>query len=428
MAIAAVEVAKRSSRSTPWAWLWLFPILFRLLLLLTEPTLSDDVYRYLWDGHLIGNGVNPYRYPVEALELDRYDVGLRSQVNNPGLATPYLPAAQGLFAAIAALFPLTATSVQATMIAFDLATAGLIVALLSRVNLPTDRVALYLWNPLVIVEIAHGAHLDAFMIALTLGAVLASPHRRSGDAATPPWSAAVGPLLLAAATLTRGLPALAVAVLWWRWTWPQRLLYGAASAVPILVFARGPGLGLGPEALESGTGVFGTVRAYGQRWQFNGSIFNWVLRVLDGPDGETRARLVVGLAMGLVALFVAYRVRGGSTSTRTDLRAISVLMMAYVLLTTTVHPWYLLILMALLPFWTPAEGRTTPAARAGDWMALVPWYYLAAALSLSYLTYLDPDAHAELAWVRRVEWWPTLALLGAWLIQRARSGQTAGEH
>ncbi len=61
-------------------------------------------------------------------------------------------------------------------------------------------------------------------------------------------------------------------------------------------------------------------------------------------------------------------------------------------------------------------------------MALVPWCYLAAALSLSYLTYLDPDAHAELAWVRRVEWWPTLALLGAWLIQRARSGQTAGEH
>lgn len=53
-------------RPIPAKWLWGGAILFRLLLLFTSPTLSDDIYRYLWDGHVSVNGVSPYIYPIDA--------------------------------------------------------------------------------------------------------------------------------------------------------------------------------------------------------------------------------------------------------------------------------------------------------------------------------------------------------------------------
>ncbi len=46
------------------AWVWGTAVLSRLLLLLTTPTLSDDVYRTIWDGHVAINGVSPYAYAV----------------------------------------------------------------------------------------------------------------------------------------------------------------------------------------------------------------------------------------------------------------------------------------------------------------------------------------------------------------------------
>ncbi|MDH3680678.1 MAG: hypothetical protein OEV40_12075 [Acidimicrobiia bacterium] len=404
-AVAAAERAWRNGLEVPAQWLWLAPIAFRLLLWLTEPTLSDDVYRYLWDGHLVSSGVNPYRYPVEATELDAYDVGIRSLVNNPDLATPYLPGAEVLFGLVAAVLPLNATSMQVVMTGLDLATAGLIVTILARVGLPTHRVVLYLWNPLVIVEIAHGAHLDALMTALTLAAVVSAiPGGSTREAGV------ASPLLLAAASLTRGLPILAAPVLWWRWRWSHRLVFAAAAILPIALFAAGPGLGL-----ESEAGVFGTAREYAVRWQFNASVFDTVEGLIGGPDPGSRARGLVTSVMlaltGAVALRARRRQRsaaaGSTDSARRDVRAIAVLLMSYVVLTPTFNPWYLVVVLAFLPVWAPGPGE--PVVRR--WIGLAPWLYLAAASSLSYLTYLDPAAHAELGWVRRVEWWPTMLLL-----------------
>jgi len=55
-------------------------------MLTTEPSLSDDVHRYLWDGHLVSQGVNPYSHPIEAAELDAFEIDSRLLANNPQLA------------------------------------------------------------------------------------------------------------------------------------------------------------------------------------------------------------------------------------------------------------------------------------------------------------------------------------------------------
>lgn len=90
---------------------------------------------------------------------------------------------------------------------------------------------------------------------------------------------------------------------------------------------------------------------------------------------------------------------------------------AYVLFTPVVHPWYLLLLLALTPFLAPGENES------GDrWLVASPWLLLSATVILSYLTYRDPAAFAELVWVRRVVWLPTLALLAVagWWLRRSR--------
>jgi hypothetical protein len=91
------------------------------------------------------------------------------------------------------------------------------------------------------------------------------------------------------------------------------------------------------------------------------------------------------------------------------LMAISLI--AYLLLTPTVHPWYALLLLVFLPFLPPAANEPRRY-----WLAVLPWLYLSAALPLSYLTYLDPHDFRELEWVRQTEWLPALALLLVWII------------
>ena len=107
-------------RAAPMTLVWGAAIIFRLLLLLTPPTLSDDVYRYLWDGYVANHGVSPYAYPIDSPELDYLDNPLRSQANHRWMASPYLPAAQFLFISLTRLFPLQPLFLQMAMVVFDL--------------------------------------------------------------------------------------------------------------------------------------------------------------------------------------------------------------------------------------------------------------------------------------------------------------------
>ena len=383
-------------RPVPFVWLWVIPIVFRLLLLSTTPTLSDDVYRYMWDGNVTTAGVSPYAYPLDAPELDCIHIPARDLANNPSLGTPYLPVAQATFAATAGVAPSEPLGLQIVMVGFDLAAAVVIVGLLHVAALPKRRVMLYLWNPLVVVEVAHGAHLDALMVFLALLAVyltLIKPRSRT-------WGA---PVVLALATMTKPLPLLLLPVLWPRWRRSQRLVYGITIALIIVPFGWTAGWGL--DGGSDGAGVFGSVGVY-SGWAFNSGAYHWLAGWVDRSgvaEPAVAARFIVAalITSMLVVTWALARQRG---SPRDTLRLMALALMAYALLTPTFHPWYLLIVIAFLPF-IASDNRVQ------NWLNVAPWLYLSGAAFLSYLTYLDPLNHGEIEWVRRVEWYPTLMLL-----------------
>lgn len=410
----------------PGRWLWALPILFRLLLLATDPTLSDDVYRYLWDGHVLTGGVNPYSYAVSAAELDHLDIPIRSLVNNPDLATPYLPTTQLLFAALALGAPSTPLTMQTVMVLFDIGVAVVLARLLPLAGLPARRAMLYVWNPLVIVETAHGAHFDSLLTLLSIAAVLTAfdpawNRGRSGDGRSGGGRSGAGrfggprrfasPVLLSLAVLTRPIPLLLLPVLWWRWGWAQRLTAVVTMSALLAPFGFGrSGLGLGDA--NDGTGLFGSARVYGTEFRFNAVVAPWIEQRLESltGDGAGAATVVIALLLSALLGVVGLLSRGapatGAAGVRVQLRLLSVPLLGYVVLTPVLHPWYLVLPVATAVLLAPARFEGT-----GRWWLLAPLGYLSAAAPLSYLTYLDPDSFGELDWVKRLEWYPTLAVL-----------------
>ena len=398
--LALIWVEKR--REASLSIIWSAAILFRLLLLFTVPTLSDDIYRYLWDGHVAINGVSPYAYPIDAPNLDHLDVPIRALANNRWMASPYMPTAQLLFSGLTSLFPLRPIFLQITMVAFDLLAGLLIARLLVLAGHFPHWVIIYLWSPLVIVEVAHSGHIDALMVFLMLTAIWATFSPRQG-----PFTTWLGPIALALATLTKILPMILLPILFWRWRWRQLFLFGLLTIGLLLPFGMVSGWGLtGP---LDGTGLFGALRIYSDQWNFNSGLFHWfeanLLPAVGVIEANTWAKRLVLVILLLVLGLVGWAGRR-TTGILANLRLMSIPFMAYILLTTTVHPWYLLILMVFLPFLAPA-----PHESPWRWLILAPWLYLSGAVALSYITYINPLDFREYEWVRNSEWLPTLALL-----------------
>lgn len=410
-------------------WIWGGGLLFRWLLLQTFPTLSSDVFRYMWDGHVTVNGISPYAFPIEASQLDWLDVPFRSQANHAWMASPYMPAAQWFFAIIANFYPLDAFSFQVSAVLFDLGTAFIISRLLTFVGMPSHRLFIYLWNPLVVVETAQGAHLDALMVLLTILAIYsilrvgrtqesrAKVAQGDVDTSSRVFSL-LSPTLLALATLTKLIPVLLAPILWWRWTWGSRLLYVYLTLGMLVSPALRAGWGLGEDL--DGRGLFGALRIYNAQWKFNSGLFRWLeIWLEDMGIGEAMSQAQEITYFLLVVLLIGAWLlsRKDNIDPRATLRWIAVPICGYLLLATTIHPWYLLVLLPFLPFLAPADDEPKQT-----WLLPLPWLWLSGTVTLSYITYLDPGNLRDLHWVRLVEWVPTLLLVGIALVWGPRKG------
>ena len=399
--LGAVWVNERTP--IPMVWIWGAAIVFRLLLLTTLPTLSDDVFRYIWEGHLLSEGVSPYQSPIFAPELDEFAIPVRELVNNPTFASPYLPVAHGVFTTTSIVLGDSALGFQIVMTILELGAAWGLMALLKIVSIAPRRILLWLWNPIVVVEIAHGAHLDAIMIFFTVAALVATFHPKMKQ------ESLAGPILLGLATLTRPIPVLLTPVLFWRWNWPQRIAYAATVIIPIVPFVLWSGPGIGT---DENSGVFGSGQEYTESFRFNSAIYQafeqWVGSQGLDDRGLNEPRLLTMIIV-FATYFVVMAWIWNKARSRHDalglLRLAAYPIAGYTLTTPVFHPWYILALVALMLFHTPTE--TEGCTR---WLALAPWMWLSATLVISYITYEDPNVFFERAWVRRVEWWPTLAM------------------
>jgi hypothetical protein len=151
------------------AWFWSVTILTRLLLLPMYP--GDDIWRYLWEGHIQNLGFSPYNLPPNAPELIPYRTDWWALMNHLDTSAIYPPLTQLGFRALAAI----STSVFLFKLAFVLADLG-VCWLLSQ-TWGDRRTILYAWNPLVIYSFAGGGHYDSWFILPLVAGWLAWDRR-----------------------------------------------------------------------------------------------------------------------------------------------------------------------------------------------------------------------------------------------------------
>src|SRR5687767_5276317 len=118
----------------------LFAVLFRLSILFSPPYLSDDIYRYVWDGRVQAAGINPYRYLPSAPELVQLrDDKIYPKINRRDYApTIYPPLAEGLFFLTTRISE-SVVWMKLTMLVFEVVAGWAIVQLLISFGLPRQR-------------------------------------------------------------------------------------------------------------------------------------------------------------------------------------------------------------------------------------------------------------------------------------------------
>jgi len=348
-----------------------FAVLFRLSILFAPPYLSDDIYRYVWDGRVQAAGVNPYRYIPAAPELAQLrDETIYPKINRRDWAkTIYPPVAQVVFFLTTRISE-SVTWMKATMLGFELVTIWAIAQLLTLLGRPRQLLLLYAWHPLVVWEFAGSGHVDAVAIALIALAFLAWQKKSDLGAG----------LTLACATLVKLFPIVLVPAMLKRGRWKIAPVFAVTIITGYVVY-----LSVGP------TAVFGSLPGYTQeRGLLRGDQF-YVLslvRNLFGWELSPLAYLIfVMLVMSALGLWVLLRGR------REDyLKHGMVLATATTVLFAPHFSWYFCWLVFFLCF--------TPR------LAL---FYLTIASFLLYATWLG-DSPAEMFVINSLIYLPALLI------------------
>jgi len=357
-----------------WALLLRLPALF-----LTEPTLSDDIFRYVWEGRLVALQIDPYDVPPDSPALTRLalDSPEWASINHRELPAIYPPAAQWFFGTVARFSP-TPFAMRAAMVAVDLVLVALLGALVVVSRRDPRWLAVYAWHPLVIVEVASSGHYEPLAILPLVGGLLAWRVHRSGASSWLLWGAAVATKYVGGAAAWFAARRLIDEGRW------ERALFGLfLSGLMALLFAL-------PFALD-GRPPIGSLGTYVQHWGHNGSVHALLTSVI----GYHPARKVVFVLFGLWALALAWR--GPEPA-----KGFLLLFAGLIVLSPVVHPWYGLWLIALLPLFPSPALLTLSAllplsylawtvqAAGGGWEAppWVPWLEYGAPLAVGLLSWL----------------------------------------
>lgn len=350
-----------------------FAALYHLTFLLTPSPLSNDLYRYAWDGKLLAQGVNPYTYPPAAPELESLRDAGWELIFNRDISTGYPPVVEALFAGVH-LLGLGPLGYRALASLCSLGTSATLLAVLRALSIDERRAIIYAWSPLVALEFGNSGHLDAIAILLLVLAFLQHVRGRSH------WVA----LLLALGGQVKFFPAVLAPFWGRRWGWQAWLIFVAAFALPWLPFVAG------------GTPFTG-LAVFGARGEFNASLYPVLESAWNLALNPTAARLLARLtAAGFVALAVLWLARRDwrSRDPRAEWRVAAGLMAASLLVSPVVHPWYICWMLAFIcvewrAAWLVLSGSVmaarhvylgyeatglwleTPAVR---WVVYVPFY------------------------------------------------------
>ncbi len=335
----------------------IFAALFRLSILFSTPYLSDDIYRYIWDGRVQAAGINPYRYiPADEALAQLRDEKIYPNINRRETAhTIYPPVAEAVFLLVTRISE-SVTWMKAAMIGFEAVAVWALIQLLISFGFARQRVLIYAWHPLAIWEFAGSGHLDAMAIAFIALALLARRKRREISTG----------FFLACATCVKLFPVVLLPALYVRRSWKMALAFAATILVAYL-----PYLSVGP------VGVLGYLPGYAnERGMVNGEQYFLLAVARRVLHAQVPSSLYVIFAVAVLGVVSLWATRDRSSDELRYLRNAVIVASLFILLVAPHFSWYFAWLIPFLCF-----------------IPSLAVFYLTCASFLLYLTWLgdSPD-------------------------------------
>ena len=324
-----------------WKQLLFLGLLFRLVFICATPNLSQDFYRYLWDGNLMGMGINPYLHtPKEVVELVQFPfssvlyekMGFLSNVNYSN----YPPLSQYLFQGMAFFSQKNLLGgiifLRFIYFMFEMLLFFLGKNLIKTLKLSPNLASWYFLNPLLIIETYGNLHGEGVMCGIFLLGLGFLFQKRVFFSA----------LLFGITIAFKLFPLLFLPLFYFYFRRKRRLLfYGIITTTVFLFFL--------PFSNENtALNYWRTLNLWFNTFEFNASLF-YLLRAIGFELVGFNIIKIVGLIMPFFLItsigYISLRNRN-----LTDIQILKNLLWVcslYLFTATTVHPWYVISLVAL---------------------------------------------------------------------------------
>lgn len=322
-------------------------LMIRVLILFALPLLSDDYHRFIWDGLLQLQGINPFSVlPVDLPDQSPFMAELLTQMNSSQYYSIYPPVLQWIWHGVSSLVgENTLHQVMLMRGLIILADVGVILIgakILKRMKQWQGNIALYALNPLVIVELTGNLHFEGVMIFFTLLAIylfmLAKDKLQL-------YLIPVGALALATGVLSKVVLILTLPAMWRRWGWWRTLLAGICTLAFVVSMSS---YFLDLELIKNMGQSF---NLYFRNFEFNASIFNLTEYIashwIPHYTVETIGPWVTGAMVMSIVLIGLFR---RATSYERFFETLLFILSIHLLFASTVHPWYIVNLVAVSLF------------------------------------------------------------------------------
>ncbi|MBS1259655.1 MAG: hypothetical protein MAG551_02730 [Candidatus Scalindua arabica] len=388
------EQDDNSSREILWVII-IFSLIFRFTLLPMTP--SDDMYRYLWEGKLQLNGINPYSHPPESSGLEHLRDKFFSGINHKHLSTIYPPLMLMVFAT-ADYVSHSFISMKSIFLLFDVLSIFLLLRFLDVMGKSSVNVLIYAWSPLILISFAARGHGDSLHIFLAILALYLCAIRKNLHSAVSIGLAAmskfvfiiISPFIVS--TLIRG----------------KRLKYVIALLSVITVLYL-PYVG-------AGKGLFSTLFHFGTQYHFNDSAHFLIFCLSIGSPLVSKIITIIIFGSVLLLLYKKHLnthfVEQGINRNESIVRLAFLSIGVFLILAPTLHPWYL---TWIVPFLCFNKNRA--------WLILtgtiVFYYFMNHELFSSMILNNNEWVWKEVHWLKLPEYLPFYGLLiYGWLAKK----------
>lgn len=335
------QVIKNQKNNFPF--LIAISLLFRLLFALSLPHLSQDFYRFIWDGRLILHGLNPFtNLPKDLMLNPNFHVSQAQElVSKMGsLSASHFsnyPPVNQLFFIVAGVLSNhsiigAATFFRIIIISADFGTLYFGSKLLEKLGLERHRIFWYLLNPLVIIELTGNLHFEGVMLFFLVWSMYLLHQNK--------WQFAA--LILALSISTKLLPLLLLPLFFQKLGWKKCIgFYGLIIGINVLLFVPF----FSNDLIEN---YSKTIGLWFTNFEFNASIYYIVRAIGYYFTGYNFIQTTGRIIPVLMIIFILYQSFFGKNRTTLELlHSFLLVLTVYFFTSTTVHPWYIITLVLI---------------------------------------------------------------------------------